>query len=276
MHDDHEGRAGAARNNTTLWDELRDDPLLDPTEPIIIRRGFFRTLFGTFYEHLGSFLLLNLLVLLQGLAGLAVGLFLGVPFAGAPGLRLALLVLGCGIAVAPALAGLFCYVRAVCDPDMLSSLPQYWHGMRTYAVRSWLLLAAEAAVAALIFLNVRFYAAVHGVAGSAIMLVVLLLGLVWSMANLYAWPLLVRDLTWGVLARNSVLLAMAAPFSTIAILLSLGLLSALLILIRIGVVLAIFSIWALTENVALIRLIRLFRARQEQSRSEGQGTSAGE
>ena len=263
MEEEHDGRAGAARNNSSIWDDLRADPLLDPTEPVLIERGFFRTLFSTFYDHLGSLLLLNLLVLLQGLAGLAVGWFLGVPFSSASGLRLALLAIFGGLAVAPALAGLFYYVRAISDPDMLSSLHEYWIGMRAYAVRSWILLAVEAVSGGLLFLNIRFYATVHGVVGLAIMLLVLMLTLVWGMANLYAWPLLIRDVRWGLLIRNSVFLALAAPFSAIAILLVLSALSGVLVVIRIGVVLAIFPIWALTENVALVRLVRIFRAQQE-------------
>jgi uncharacterized membrane protein YesL len=274
MDETHEGRAGAARNNSSLWDDLRAEPLLDPTEPITIQRGFFRTLFSSFYDHLGTLLLLNVLVLLQGLAGLAVGLFLGVPFAGAPGLRLVLLVLCGGLAVAPAVGGLFSYTRAICDPDMLSSLQQYWRGMRTYAVRSWILLAVEAASGGLLFLNIRFYATLHGAPGLAIMLVVLLLTLVWAMANVYAWPLLVRDVGWGMLARNAVFLALAAPFSTIAIMLVLSALSAVLVVTRIGAVLALFTIWAVTENVALVRLVRLFAARQEGTAVEGEDTTS--
>jgi uncharacterized membrane protein YesL len=263
MTEEREGRAGAARNNTSLWDELRAEPLLEPTDPIIVERGFFRTLFGTFYDHLGALILLNILVGLQGVLGLAVGLVLGVPFAAAPALRLALLALCGGLFIAPALAGLYCYVRAICDPDMLSSLQHYWRGMRTFAVHSWILLAIEAVSGGLLFLNIRFYAGLHGLAGLAIMFVVLLLSLLWAMANMYAWPLLVRDVGWGLLFRNAFFLALAAPFSTIAGLLVLTLLSVVLVVIRIGVVLLLFTMWALTQNVALIRLVRIFRARQE-------------
>jgi hypothetical protein len=43
--------------------------------------------------------------------------------------------------------------------------------------------------------------------------------------------------------------------------------------VRIGVVLMLFTMWALTQNVALIRLVRLFRA-QQQAESEGPDESA--
>jgi uncharacterized membrane protein YesL len=70
-------------------------------------------------------------------------------------------------------------------------------------------------------------------------------------------------LNWPSLIRNAVFLGLAAPFSTIAILIGLGAVSALLIFTRVLWVVILFSAWALTENVALQRLVRLFRERQE-------------
>ena len=35
---------------------------MEPTEAIVIQRSFAKRLFGTFYEHLGALILLNLAV----------------------------------------------------------------------------------------------------------------------------------------------------------------------------------------------------------------------
>ena len=249
-------------HNGRDWHGLTLDPIMEPTEAIPIQRGFFKTLFGTGYEYLGSLILVNILVSLQLLVGVALGLGVAVLVHAPAAAGIALLVLLGGLFVAPALAGLFSYVRTVCDPDMLSSLAEYGRGMRRYAGRSWVLLAVQAASGGLLALNLRFYTSMHTAAGLALTIVILMLTLVWAMAGVYAWPLLVRDNTWPVLLRTSVLLALAAPFSTVGLLLGLGVVSVLLVAIRVGAVLLLFSVWALTENVALIRLIRLFRARQ--------------
>jgi hypothetical protein len=57
---------------------------------------------------------------------------------------------------------------------------------------------------------------------------------------------------------------MAAPLSAVALLAGLTVVSALLILTRIGVFIAFFVIWALAENLALQRLVRIFHAKQER------------
>lgn len=257
------------------WHGLTLDPIMEPTEALPIQRGFFKTLFGTGYEYLGGLILVNILVSLQLLVGLALGLGLAVLFHSAA-VGIVLLVLLGGLFVAPALAGLFSYVRAICDPDMLSSLSEYGRGMRRYARQSWILLAVQAVSGGLLALNLRFYTSMHTAIGLGLTVVILMLTLIWAMAGVYAWPLLVRGNSWSVLFRNSILLALAAPFSTVAMLAALGVVSVLLVAIRVGAVLLLFSVWALTENVVLIRLIRIFRARQAALESgAGDGNAAG-
>lgn len=257
------------------WRDLQLDPIMEPTEALPIQRGFFKTLFGTGYEYLGGLILVNILVSLQLLVGLAIGFSLGVLVHSAA-VGLTLLVLLGGLFVAPALGGLFSYVRVICDPDMLSSLSEYWRGMRRYAVQSWILLAVQAISGGLLALNLRFYTSMHTGVGLVFTILILMLLLIWAMAGTYVWPLLVRGNSWAVLFRNSVLLALAAPFSTVAMLVALSAVSALLIAIRVGAVLLLFSVWALTENVSLVRLIRVFRARQEaQESSAGDGNATG-
>jgi uncharacterized membrane protein YesL len=260
----------------SIWDELVDDPIMETTEAIPIRRGFFKTLFGTAYDRLGGLILVNLAVALQTFAGVALG-FLIAAVLRANGLLFLILLIGFGgLFLAPALAGLFTYVRLICDPDSLSSLRDYVQGMRRYAARAWILLLVQAAAGLLLWINLRFYASFHAsVVGLAVEFLILLLALIWAMAGVYVWPLLVRDLGWGMLFRNALFLALASPFSTVAILIGLSAVSALLIFTRVLWVVILFSAWALTENVALQRLVRLFRERQE-GRSTDQSPGAGD
>ena len=88
---------------------------------------------------------------------------------------------------------------------------------------------------------------------------------VWAMAGVYAWPLLVRDLRWVMLLRNCrASWRWRRRSARSRCWLGLAAVSAVLIVTarRLGAA-AVRRIWALTENVALGRLVRIFRARQE-------------
>jgi uncharacterized membrane protein YesL len=247
----------------SVWEELAQDPLLEETDVIPIERSFARRLFGGFYEHLGSLILLNLAVSVQVLLGGAVGLLIstGIPTGSGPRLFVAAFVVV--LFAGPALAGLFNYVRNMCDDDARTTLSDYLIGMRSFATRSWVLLAVQAATGALLVLNFRFYSSVHSLVGTMVLLLIVLLCALWAMAGSYAWPLLVRGLDWRVIARNSFFLALAAPVSTIVMLVLLILLSTILVLTRVGALVFLFPVWAVTENVAMMRLVRKFRSRQE-------------
>src|SRR6185437_2910726 len=206
----------------SIWDALRDSPLLEPTTAIVIQRGYFRTLFSTFYDRMGSFILVNLAVAVQLVVGAGLGLLVGGSFSVKTALPIVIIAIVTGVVGAPAFAGLFAYTRATCDPDMAPTFGDYVKAMRRYARRSWVLLAIQAATGGILVLNFRFYASLHGVVGAAITVLIFFL-------------------------------AMAAPISAVALLAGLTVASALLILTRIGVFIAFFVIWALAENVALQR-----------------------
>jgi len=250
--------------DVSIWDDLRRFPLLEPTTAITIQRGYFRTLFSTFYDRMGSFILVNLAVCAQLVVGVGLGLLLGGSFSIKTALPIVIIATVTGIVGAPAIAGLFAYARATCDVDLAPTFGDYVRGMRRYARRSWGLLAIQAATGGILVLNLRFYGGVHGVMGASISVLILFLALLWAMIGVYAWPLLVRDLSWKLLFRNTFFLAMAAPLSTIGLLAGLTVASALLVLTRVGVFIALFVIWALAENLAVQRLVRIFQAKQEQ------------
>jgi uncharacterized membrane protein YesL len=248
----------------SIWDDLRDSPLLEPTYAEVVQRGYFRTLFSTLYDRMGSFILVNLAVSVQIVIGALAGLLVGGLFSATTAVPLVITIIIACVAAAPAFAGLFSYARAACDPDMAPTFRYYLRAQRRYARRSWGLLALQAVTGGILFLNLRFYGSVHSLVGATISVLVLLLALLWAMAGMYAWPLLVRDLSWRLLVRNAFFLALAAPISTLGLLLGLSVVGGLLVLIRIGVFIALFAVWAVAENLALTRLVRTFNQKQEQ------------
>jgi uncharacterized membrane protein YesL len=273
---DDEETNGQQRERS-VWDELIDDPIMERTEAEPIRRGFFKTLFGTGYDRLGSLILINLAVSLQIFVGVALGFLIAAALRANGYVLLGLLIGFGGLFGAPAFAGLFTYVRLICDPDSMSSLRDYARAMRRYAVRSWLLLLLQGATGLLLWISLRFYGSVHaGVITLAAEFLILVMILIWAMAGVYAWPLLVRDLPWRLLLRNAIFLGLAAPLSTIAILIGLSAVSALLALTRVLWVFILFSAWALTENVALQRLVRIFHERQEGTAEQPSSTGDGD
>src|SRR5260370_31670055 len=116
MIESAEDRESRQASNESLWERLEREPLLERSEAIPIKRSFARQLFGGFYEHLGSLILLNLAVSAQVgvgvLAGLLVALLVGsvLPIAFLPSLALIVVLIG-----GPAVAGIFHYVRCICD-----------------------------------------------------------------------------------------------------------------------------------------------------------------
>lgn len=250
------------RRTSSIWDELVNDPIMESTEAITIRRGFFRTWFGVFFDHLGTLVLINLAVTAQLFVGAGLGLALASLFRVPNALGLALIVLVAAAFAAPAWAGLFSYVRLAADPDSLSGIRDYLRAMRRYATRSWILLTVQLGTGLLLAINLRFYLNnFHNLISQVIGVLMLALTLIWAMAGCYLWPLLVRDQPWPQLFRNAFFLALAAPFSTVAMLAGLSALSALFIFTRVFWTLALFILWAITENVALGRLVRIFNER---------------
>jgi uncharacterized membrane protein YesL len=250
-------------SSDSLWDDLERDPLLETSDAITIERSYAKRLFGGFYEHLGSLILLNLAVTVQALAGAAVGLLVGSVAPGGAGVKLFAAAIVTILFAGPAIAGLFYFVRNMCDDDERSALSDYWIGMRAFARRSWILLGVQAGTAAILVLNFRFYSTVHSLVGTFIMLLILILTALWAMTGSYAWPLLVRKMEWKLLGRNAFFLALAAPVSTLLMVLILTAVSLGLIVTRVGAIIFLCSIWAVAENVSMMRLVRIFRARQE-------------
>ncbi len=235
---------------------------MEQTELEPIKMGYFKRLFSAFYEHLGSLILLNLLVTVQLAAGLAFGLLVGaVLFARSiVGIALAAVIV-VGVA-GPAFAGIFNYGWTLFAEGESTSLARYVAGMRKYARRSWLLLSVQVLSGGILALSIRFYSSTGGTLAFAAEMVILLLTVLWALAGCYAWPLLVRDIDVRLVIRNAVAMAILAPGSTIIMLVALLLVSALLIAIPVGGVLFFFAVWSVTQSASTTRVIRIIRERQ--------------
>jgi len=266
--DSRSGRNADNDRNPSFWDDLSSAPLLEPTEAQEVERSFAGRLFGDYYQHLGSLIILNFAVVLQVLVGLMVGGALGLGFLGKSISGIAVVAVVVVLFAGPAFAGIFNFARVMSDENEFTRMSAYVTGMRTYATRSWILLAAQAASGGIIFLALRFYVNMHNLAGTVALFIMLVLAAVWGMAGAYAWPLLVRDLSWQHLVRNAVFLALSAPLGTAIMVVVLTLLSAVLIIVPILAAACLFSAWAVTENVALMRLVRIIRARQQDDSGE--------
>lgn len=255
--------------NAEIWDELSSEPIMTPdTTPPPPPRGFFRTLFGLINDYLLTWMLVNLLVCIQVFVGVALGYFVAVG-ARADGFAVLFpVIVGGGLVGAPAFGGLFYYARSAGDPDQRTTLREYFDGMRRYARRSWIVFFVQSFAGLMLYVNLRFYAGMHS-AFVALPLtgLIALLGLIWLMAGFYVWPLMVRDLPWRTVLRNAVFLALAAPFSTLGLLLMLTAFSGVLIVSRVLWLLFLPFFWAVTENVALQRLVRIFRERSQAEAS---------
>lgn len=268
-------RRGDPQATSSIWDELVKDPIMEQSEATLIQRSFPRTLLGVLNDYFVGLIIVNVLVSLQVFVGVVLGVALSALLQVGGLAFIVLVVAAGGIFGAPAFAGLFCYILSACDPDTRTTLRDYLQGMRRFARRSWLLLLLQLGSGFLLFINLRFYSSLHGtVVALPLMTLILLISLLWAMAGFYVWPLLVRGLGWRVMLRNAFYISMASPFSTIGLLVALSALSAVLIASRVLWLLFAFAAWALVENVALQRLVRIFRERQqalEASESESAG-----
>lgn len=253
------------RRGDGIWEELTSEPIMTPdTTPPPPPRGFFRSLFGLMNDYLVTLMLVNLLFCIQVFLGVALGYIVVVGSRATGFAQLVPLFVGGGLTGAPAIGGLFAYVYSAGDPDLRTTVRDYFDGVRRYARRSWAWFFAQSAAGVLLFVNLRFYSGMHtAVVALPLTGLIALLGLIWLMAGFYLWPLIVRDLPWRTVLRNAVFLALAAPVSTIGLLLMLFALSGVLIASRVLWLLFLVFIWAITENVALQRLIRIFRARNQ-------------
>jgi uncharacterized membrane protein YesL len=265
MADQRRSSSGSPPQGNSIWDELINDPIMQSAEPPLpIKRGFFRTWLGVANDYLLSLIAVNLLVSLQVLVGVFVGLLLGAGFRASPLTWISVTILIAGVPGAPAFGGLFAYVRSAGDPDQRTTIRDYLHGIRRYARRSWVLFYLQLLLGFVLITNLRFYGTLHmGLIAVPLTALIALALLLWAMAGFYAWPLMVRDLDWKLVGRNALFLALAAPFSTVGLLLLVVVLSGLLIASSVLWLLFLFPLWALTENVALQRLVRVFRERQE-------------
>lgn len=220
--------------------------------------SFPRQVWSDFYDNLGSLIMLNLLTSLLALP-LAFGLFVVIRTVSHGGLLLLPVVLVIG-GTGPAAYGALCGYMARITEHELHSMSDYWAEFRRNFWRSWLTFLGQTGLTAVLLVNIHFYLVQASAVLHVFAFVLLSLSVVWIMANLFVWPMVVRGYRWQAVTRNAFVLAVAAPGRT-ALFLAIGfILSIIFIVSGAGVVFFLPTLWVLLSNELFVRLRDTFNA----------------
>jgi uncharacterized membrane protein YesL len=172
----------------------------------------------------------------------------------------------------PALAGLH-YLGYHIATEKRIEFGYFWEGFRTYFLDSWKLTALNVVVYAVLGLDTWFYLVnVQGL-WQALGFVGLVILLIWTIAQLYTFPLLVRqeERKMFPLLKNAVLLTLAYPTFSLTAALMLGLLLGLSLALPI-----LFSLSGLSFSAVMgahvlrrgIEKVEAYRAQQLEEAEE--------
>jgi len=235
---------------------VQTERLLDETTPPP-PPSFPRKCFGDLYDNLGMLILLNAITAVFCLPFLAVTwVAVAAAFKGGNGGVLVIsapLLLLTSLPAAGAYGALSRYTGDIVEgaPRYLSD---YWQKGLPLFWRSWLGFLLQAGITLVIVLNIGFYITQSNMAFKVLGVVLLSVLLVWVLASLFVWPMIVRRYRWRSIVRNAFLLAVVAPFRCIAVLLVLLVLSAVLLAIAVGIFALLLSLWALFQNEIFVYL----------------------
>jgi uncharacterized membrane protein YesL len=133
-------------------------------------------------------------------------------------------------------------------------LTDYFQRGRRVFWRSWLGFVLQCGITAVIVINIYFYTRQPSTLFRLLGVFLLSVLLIWTLASLYVWPMIVRGYRWRSILRNAFLLSLAAPLRSFIILLILLILSAVLIGIAVGIFALLFAVWALYQNELFVYL----------------------
>jgi uncharacterized membrane protein YesL len=143
---------------------------------------------------------------------------------------------------------------------------QFWEGFRAFFVDSWKLAGLNLLVFAILGVDIWFYLGRMRGAWQVLGYVGIWMFLIWAVAQLYTFPLLVRqaERNFGRMLKNAVLLTLAHPiFSlTVAVL--------LILLLALSVVIPIFFILIGLAFVAVLSAHTLRRGIERVEERRGQ------
>jgi len=171
----------------------------------------------------------------------------------------------------PALAGLH-YLAYHIATEKRVEFSFYWEGFRSYFLDSWKLAALNGLLFGLLGVDVWFYMSQARGAWRVVGLVGAWMLLIWAVAQLYTFPLLVRqeERKLSLLVKNAVLLTLAYPVFSLTAALLLGLVLALSVVIPVVFALVGLSFAAVMSAHVLRQGVEMVEAYQAQ-KEKGNG-----
>ena len=184
---------------------------------------------------------------------------------------LALLLLIPIVTAPPALAGLH-YLGFHIANEKRIEFSYFWEGFRAHFLDSWKLAAVNIFVFGILGLDIWFYLSKVEGAWRALGFVGAWILLIWTLAQLYTFPLLVRqkESNLFLLLKNAVLLTLAYPTFSLTAGILLLLVLALSLLFPVVFFLAGLSFTAVTGAHALRHGIEMVEAYQTRQREENE------
>jgi len=169
----------------------------------------------------------------------------------------------------PALAGLH-HLGFHISAEKRVEFRLFWEGFRRYFLDSWKLAIFNLLVFGVLGVDIWFYMSRVEGAWRVVGLVGVWMLLVWALAQLYTFPLLVRqeERKLFLLVKNAVLLTLAYPVFSLTAAVLLGLLLALSMVVPIVFVLAGLSFAAVMSAHALRQGIDMVEAHRAQGEEE--------
>jgi uncharacterized membrane protein YesL len=251
-HEESEREAGGVprefmRPSLGIIGERIFDETAPPPPP-----SFPRKCFSDIYDNLGTLILLNAITAVACLPLFFVS-YAMIKLADKGGLILLPVALVASLPAAGAYGALSSYTGQIVEGQPRYLTDYFQRGLRVFW-RSWLGFLLQCAITAVIVINIYFYSRQPSTFLRLVGVLLLSVLLIWILASLYVWPMIVRGYRWRSILRNAFLLSFAAPLRSFIILVILLILSAILIGIAVGAFALLFALWATFQNELFVYL----------------------
>lgn len=164
------------------------------------------------------------------------------------------------VTMPPATAGLFALTNRLANGER-ARLSDYFQGVRTYLLRSWQLVLADAIVPIIVLGNFAFYAQSQGALVTFLFGIWTLTLLYWLAMQPYLFPLMLEqvDKRLRITARNAALMVIKGPIFTLILLLISAAAITVSLLLVVPLLFVTASFLALLYNYAVIERLKPYR-----------------
>jgi uncharacterized membrane protein YesL len=176
----------------------------------------------------------------------------------------------------PATFGIYFIAGSLVDGESLG-VRGMLDGGREYFAKSWLWMAVNVAVVALITYNIFFYSQVETYWAQLIEGILLFIGLLWITVQLYAIAYLIRQeekslrMAW----RNALFTILASPYHALIVFIFIFLLLALSLLTVLPIFFGFPGLVVVLANRAVKDRVNVFKSRLEEERKESSRSEDG-